>query len=136
MFELARQYGEGPVRISEIAAAQAIPARFLEVILSQLRRAGMIQSRRGVDGGYFLPRPPGQVTVGEIIQLVEGPLSPVTCVAGGTLKECALHGKCVFIRLWKRAEKAVCDVYDRTSLQDLVDDDATRRQAASLSYSI
>jgi Rrf2 family protein len=136
MFELALRYGEGPVRISDIAAAQAIPARFLEVILSQLRRAGLVQSRRGVDGGYLLPRRPGEVTVGEIIQLVEGPLSPVSCMTGDASEECALHGKCVFIRLWKRAEKAVCDVYDLTSLQDLVDDDVKRQQAASLTYSI
>jgi DNA-binding IscR family transcriptional regulator len=57
-------------------------------------------------------------------------------MTGDASEECALHGNCVFIRLWKRAEKAVCDVYGLTSLQDLVADDAARQQAASVTYSI
>jgi Rrf2 family protein len=136
MFELARRHGKGPVRISDIAAAQAIPIRFLEVILSQLRRGGLVQSRRGVDGGYLLAQHPARVKVGEIIQLIEGPLNPVSCMSGRTSEECALRDNCVFIQLWKRAEKAVGDVYDLTSLQDLLDDDAIRQHAAPLTYAI
>ena len=136
MFELARRHGQGPVRIIDIAEAQAIPARFLEVILSQLRRAGFVQSRRGATGGYFLARKPDEVTVGTIIQFVDGPLGPVSCMTGKAAEDCALHGNCVFIGMWKRAERAMCDVYDLTSLRDLIDADTARQQGASLSYSI
>jgi Rrf2 family protein len=136
LFELARRHGEGPVRIGDIAGTQAIPLRFLEVILGQLRQAGFVQSRRGAAGGYFLARPPTQLSVGEIVQFVEGPLVPVECMTGMSARECAFSGKCVFIDMWKRAAKAVSDVYDGTSFQDLVDDEARRQKAPALTYSI
>lgn len=121
VFELARRHGQGPVKIGEIAEVQAIPLRFLEVILNQLRGAGFVQSRRGADGGYALAREPGDLMVGEILQFIEGPLAPVACMTERTARDCSLQGNCSFIGLWKRAEKAVSDVYDQTSFQDLVD---------------
>lgn len=136
IFELARRQGEGPVKIGDIAEAQAIPSRFLEVILGQLRQAGFVQSRRGAAGGYLLARQPGKMMVGEIVQFVEGPLVPVECMTGKAARECTLYGNCVFLGMWKRAAKAVSDVYDQTSFQDLIDDEARRQNAASLTYSI
>lgn len=136
IFELARRQGEGPVKIGDIAEAQAIPSRFLEVILGQLRQAGFVQSRRGAAGGYLLARQPGKMMVGEIMQFVEGPLVPVECMTGKAARECTLYGNCVFLGMWKRAAKAVSDVYDQTSFQDLIDDEARRQNAASLTYSI
>jgi Rrf2 family cysteine metabolism transcriptional repressor len=136
IFELARRHGEGPVRIGDISKAQAIPLRFLEVILGQLRQAGFVQSRRGAAGGYLLSRQPSRLTVGEIVEYVEGPLVPVECMTGKTARECTLSGNCVFLGMWKRAAKAVSDVYDRTSFQDLVDEETRRQNAGSLTYSI
>jgi Rrf2 family cysteine metabolism transcriptional repressor len=136
VFELSRQYGQGPVRISEIAEAQAIPLRFLEVILNQLRRAGFVQSKRGPEGGYLLARQPDQVTVGDIVQFMEGPLVPVACMTDKSVGECMLHGNCVFIGMWKRAAKAMSGVYDQISFQDLVDDEIKMLKTASLTYSI
>jgi Rrf2 family transcriptional regulator, cysteine metabolism repressor len=136
VFELARRQGQGPVKISEIAETQAIPVRFLEVILNQLRRAGFVQSRRGAGGGYLLARQPDRVTVGEIVQFLDGPLVPVACMAEKAAKECLLHGNCVFIGMWQRAAKAVSDVYDLTSFQDLIDDETGMGTAASFTYSI
>jgi len=136
IFELARRHGEGPVRIGDIANAQAIPSRFLEVILGQLRQAGFVQSRRGAAGGYLLARQPSKLTVGEIVEFVEGPLVPVECMTGKASKECSLSGNCVFLDMWKRAAKAVSDVYDRTSFQDLVDEETRRQSSVSLTYSI
>ena len=80
ILELAKHYGQGPVAISQIAASQAIPQRFLENILNELRPTGLIESRRGIQGGYLLARDPGTVSVGEVIRLVEGPLDPVKCL--------------------------------------------------------
>jgi Rrf2 family transcriptional regulator, cysteine metabolism repressor len=136
VFELAKKHNQGPIKISEIADTQSIPLRFLEVILSQLRRAGFVQSRRGAEGGYILARHPDKVTVGEIMQFMDGPLVPVACMTDKSAKGCSLHGKCVFIGMWKRAEKAVSDVYNLTSFQNLVDDDAVMHESASRSYSI
>jgi len=136
IFELARRHGQGPVKISEIAKAQAIPVRFLQVILNQLKSAGFVHSRRGAEGGYFLARQPNRVTIAEIVQFVEGPIVPVACRAGKIAGECALHRNCVFIEVWKQAAKAVSDVYEQTTFQHLVDDEAKMRRAASFAYSI
>jgi Rrf2 family cysteine metabolism transcriptional repressor len=136
MFELAKRHGQGPVKISDIAEAQAIPLRFLEVILNQLRRAGFVQSKRGAEGGYLMTRQPDQVMVGEIVQFVEGPIAPVACMADECAGECSLRDNCVFIGMWKRVAKALSDVYDGTSLQDLLEDAEKMREAASLTYSI
>jgi Rrf2 family cysteine metabolism transcriptional repressor len=136
VFELSRQYGRGPVRISDIAEAQAIPLRFLEVILSQLKRAGFVQSKRGSEGGYLLSRSPDQLNVGDIVQFMEGPLVPVACMTDKKAEACPLHDGCVFIGVWRRAAEAVSAVYDQTTFQDLVEDETRLRKDASLTYSI
>jgi Rrf2 family protein len=135
-FELAKRQGQGPVKISEIAEVQAIPVRFLEVILNQLRQGGFVQSRRGVEGGYYLIRQAEELTVGEIIQFIEGPIVPVACMTDKGSAKCSLHGSCVFIPMWERVAKAASDVYDKTSFQDLVNNANATNEASSLSYSI
>jgi Rrf2 family protein len=121
LFELATRRGEGPIPTGEIAEAQAIPPRFLELILAQLKQAGYVESQRGAKGGYQLAVSPDALTVGEVIRFVEGPLGPVQCLAGADQADCPLLGQCVFLGLWERAHEAVSRVYDTTSLQDLID---------------
>jgi Rrf2 family protein len=75
--ELAVAEGEGPVKGDRIATAQKIPLKFLENILSELRRAGMVSSQRGADGGYWLAKPAGTISIADIIRAVEGPLADV-----------------------------------------------------------
>ncbi|MGO8705496.1 MAG: RrF2 family transcriptional regulator [Candidatus Brocadiia bacterium] len=123
VFELAKRHGRGPVRISDIAKAQAIPPRFLEVILNQLRQAGFVESRRGNEGGYLLARAPERLTVGEIVRFVEGPMRPVTCTPDSTETACTLHSHCVFLPMWEKIRTAISDVYDHTTFQDLVDEE-------------
>jgi Rrf2 family protein len=123
IFELAKRYGKGPVRIGDIARAQAIPPRFLEVILNQLRQAGFVESRRGNEGGYFLARAPARLTVGEIVRFVEGPIRPVTCTPDSTETVCSLHSHCVFQPMWEKIRTAISDVYDHTTFQELVDEE-------------
>jgi Rrf2 family protein len=136
MFELAKQQGNGPVKISAIAEAQAIPIRFLEVILNQLRQGGFVQSRRGADGGYALIRQPAGITVGEIIHFVEGSQVPVACMADKDGQKCSLRGNCVFIGMWERVAKAASDIYDQTTLQNLIEDEQSLHQTSFPSYSI
>jgi Rrf2 family cysteine metabolism transcriptional repressor len=136
VFELARRHGQGPVRISEIAESQAIPTRFLQVILNQLKRAGFVESRRGPEGGYLLGRQADRLTVEEIVEFMEGPLVPVACLADKNAGKCVLHGTCVFVGMWKRAAEAVSGVYGQTSFQNLVDEEIRMREANSLTYSI
>ena len=119
VFELAKRYGEEPVAISEIAPAQAIPAKFLEAIFAQLRQGGYVDSRRGPQGGYVLTRSPSELTVGEIIQFVDGPIDPVKCTTALEKDRCSLMGQCVFLGLWQRARDALAAVYE-TTFADLV----------------
>lgn len=120
VFELAKT-GEGrAVKISDIAERQSIPVKFLEAILNQLKQGGFVDSRRGTDGGYLLARAPGRLTIGDIIRFVEGPLTPTKCDEGR--RGCGQsRDSCVFWPVWAEAEKALAQVYDGVSFQDLVD---------------
>ncbi len=131
-FELAKNYGSGPVRIADIAKAQSIPVRFLEVILNQLKQGGFVTSQRGNEGGYILVRPPDELTVGDIIRFMSGPVGPVECVLGDAKRtNCEFYGNCVFLPMWKKVEKAISDVYDSTTFQDLVDEENKKEQEVS-----
>ena len=121
LFELARRNGGKPVPISAIASAQAIPPRFLELIFGELRQAGYVASRRGTRGGYMLSASPTELSVGEIIRFIDGPLAPVRCLNDAD-DDCPLHGRCAFMGLWQRAADAMAGVYDSTTLQDLLDE--------------
>ena len=124
VFEVAKRSGQGPIKIDAIANTQAIPARFLAAILNQLKHGGFVQSRRGSEGGYFLARTADSLSVGEIIRFVEGPVAPVACVTDTTTDTCPLRGSCVFMSMWKEAQKAMENVYDNTTFQDLIDREA------------
>ena len=136
VFELARHGRHKLVRIAEIAEAQAIPVRFLEVILSQLKQGGFVDSQRGNKGGYFLARSPSELTVGEIIRFVEGPFGPVPCAVESAKPDCPLYGDCVFLPMWERVRKAISEVYDTTTFQDLVDQEKQRSERYMPCYSI
>jgi len=88
LLHLADRYGEGPVQLNEIATAQNIPAKFLTVILSEMSRAGLVDTQRGKDGGYWLARPPSQVSYGDVIRLTRGSLALVPCASRLNHKEC------------------------------------------------
>jgi Rrf2 family cysteine metabolism transcriptional repressor len=136
VFELAKHRGEGPVRIADIAKNQSIPPRFLEVILNQLKQAGFVESKRGSAGGYILTRSPAELTVGEIIRFVEGPLAPVDCSQGGSLERCTLHGHCAFLSMWEKAREALSEVYDSTTFEDLVEQERMRKVEYVPDYTI
>ncbi len=122
VFELAKRKGAGPITAADIAAAQAIPRGFLEVILVELKKASFITSRRGMRGGYQLAALPNSLTVGDIIDSVDGPVAPIKCVADAP-SDCQLHGSCVFLPMWERVQAAVSEIYNSTTFQDLMDGD-------------
>ena len=136
VFELAKRRGNGPTTVSQIAEVQAIPPRFLELILGQLRQGGFVESRRGVHGGYLLTADPAELCVGEIIQFMDGPIAPVRCIAGDKESSCALLGNCAFMSMWCRARDAVAEVYDKTSFQNLIDEETVAVEKYVASYCI
>jgi Rrf2 family protein len=120
ILELAFRNGQGPISISQIAKAQAIPSRFLEAILAQLKRGGFVVSRRGNEGGYLLARPPGEVSVGDVLRVLQGPPLATLC-ANHPQVDCPHGSDCLFAKLWERACAVVDSVYDATNFQDLAD---------------
>lgn len=125
IFELAKHTGEAPCKIGAIAQAQGIPVRFLENILNSLKSGGFVASSRGKDGGYILARSAEDITVGQIIRFVQGPLAPVECT--DTANElCAFSSDCVFHPLWEKARLALEQVYDGTTIADLVSEQEKR----------
>lgn len=120
LFELAKRSRSRPTTVGDVAKAQAIPARFLESILGQLKQGGFVVSRRGARGGFFLAVEPSELSVGDIIRFVDGPVAPVKCIAGGKA-ECELYGRCAFMGMWDRARGALTEVYDTTKFSDLIE---------------
>ena len=136
LLELAKRLGQGPIKVGDIAEAQAIPPRFLEVILSELRQGGFADSRRGSEGGYVLTRSPRGLTVGDVIRFVEGPIGPVDCAEGPAEADCRKYGSCVFLPMWDRVRRAVSEIYDGTTFQDLIEQEARMCESLAASYSI
>jgi Rrf2 family transcriptional regulator, cysteine metabolism repressor len=128
IYALAEHDSPEPMKIAEIAERQQIPIRFLEVILSQLKGGGFVQSRRGAEGGYRLARPAEHLTVGEVMRYVDGPIAPVDCVSQSRPKVCEFHGECNFYGFWGRVRKAISDVVDQTTIADLVREDHERKR--------
>ena len=135
-FELSKRSGDGPVKIAELASSQAIPNKFLELILCELKQGGFVESRRGRHGGYLLARRRNELTVGEIIRFIDGPVGPVRCVAGTQSDDCSLYGHCALIGMWSRAREAVTQVYDQTSFDDLVREERNSAEPQASTYCI
>lgn len=91
VLELSKRNGSGPVKAAEIARVQQIPVRFLESILWELWLAGVVKSVRGKDGGYLLAKPPAEVTMGELIRVIQGPAYAADCLDPAKSGECALR---------------------------------------------
>ncbi len=136
VFELAKRKQETPMTVGEIAEHQAIPPRFLEVILGQLRQAGVVVSQRGPKGGYLLSRDPATLTVGDVIRTMEGSIGPVHCVSSTSRSECPLWGNCAFYETWEEAREAISAVFDRTTFADLLERERRARTDYVPSYSI
>jgi Rrf2 family protein len=127
IFELAKHRGKGPTKISDIAHAQAIPLRFLEVILNQLKGSGLIDAKRGFYGGYYLTRSPERITVADIMSFMQGPVRPVQCAVCKAKVKCPHGHRCAFMAMWNRIDRAVLQVYTETTIQDLLDNDRQLR---------
>ena len=121
IYELACHKGDDPLKIADIAKAQAIPMRFLEVILAKMKRSGMVTSKRGYAGGYTLVRPPDQIKVVEVLQHMQDNSRPVRCTACEIKGNCPFDQNCVFLPMWQAVENAIAGVLSNTTIADLMD---------------
>ena len=123
VIELARRYGQGPVQCAEIAASQKIPEAYLDQLLSGLRRVGIVRSVRGPHGGHELARDPRQLTLGNVVTALEGPVVPHEFVHSPLSDPDA----CAVRNAWLEAAQASQDVLERTTIQELLEQQLTIR---------
>jgi Rrf2 family protein len=138
---LAREYEKGPILIADLARDERIPKKFLEAILLTLKNNGILQSKKGKGGGYYLGRPPRSITFGQAIRVMEGPLAPVPCVsetAYATCSECDDELTCGIRLVMKDVRDAMAKILDGTTLADVLDqiDHAEHAQKGVLNFCI
>lgn len=128
MIELARRYGEGPVQSADIAARQGIPEAYLEQLLTVLRKAGLLRSTRGPHGGHELARQPTQITFGEVVRTLEGPLTLVDCLddAGA----CQVSPTCSMQEVWAEVAQSTRRILDSTTVEQLAERQQSREARA------
>ena len=120
---LAKEYGQGPVLISDIAQREDISRKFLEIILLELKNAGILQSRKGKGGGYSLVRHPRQISLGHVIRVLDGPLAPLPCVSRTAYvrcRECRDERTCGIRMVMKQVRDATAQILDSTTLADML----------------
>lgn len=120
LLHLGREQGKGPVLIRDIAEKEQIPRKFLEAILLELRNEGIIHSKLGKGGGYYLERNPDTITLGRLIRLIDGPLAPVSCVsqtAYAPCKDCLSEKACVIRHVMKQVRDSYAKILDDMTLQ-------------------
>ena len=96
-----------------------MPTKFLEQILLILRKGGFVKSKRGVNGGFFLARHPKDITVGEVVRFIEGPIEPIACIEGECYKGCKDVASCIFRDVWKEVNNAISIVIDTLTFEEL-----------------
>lgn len=132
LLALARNQARGPMHISDIAARETIPQKFLEFILLQLRNQGIVRSRKGKGGGYTLLRAPDEITYGEVVRVLDGPLAPVPCAsvtAYVKCTDCRDEAACGVRYVMKNVRDATAGILDHTTLADGLRRPRSRRAA-------
>jgi Rrf2 family protein len=124
MIDLANwgpEANNGVIQIKEIAKREQIPAKFLEQILLTLKNAGLLNSKMGVGGGYYLYKPSAEITLGHIIRVLDGPLAPIRCVSQMAYEKCACPDEenCGLRLVMLDVRNAIANILDNTSLADI-----------------
>jgi Rrf2 family cysteine metabolism transcriptional repressor len=119
MSEFARHFGQGPLSLAEVAQKQGLSQAYLEQIAIDLRRAGLLRSKRGAQGGYYLARAPEAMTAGDVIRALEGSILPIQCVADQKCVPCSIENGCSARGLWEEVRDRLVETLDSITLADL-----------------
>ncbi|MCL6450324.1 MAG: Rrf2 family transcriptional regulator [Acetobacteraceae bacterium] len=124
LFELALHQGEGPLSLKAIARGQGLSEHYLEQLMGLLRNSGLVRSARGPQGGYVLGRDASEITVGDIIRTMEGPIALTDCTAAepGAVEHCGRAEGCMAHTVWSRVTQRILEVVDSITLADLCRD--------------
>lgn len=118
LIDLAAGDAEAVIHIRELAEREQIPVKFLEQILLSLKNAGLLQSRRGMNGGYYLARPPEEITLGQVVRTLDGPLAPIRCVSQMAYERCVCENEntCGLRLVMLDVRNAISEILDETTL--------------------
>jgi Rrf2 family cysteine metabolism transcriptional repressor len=126
MVQLARGSGGEPIPLAEIAANDGLPPAYLEHLVARLRKAGLVDSRRGSRGGYLLARPAAQITMAEVVEALEGSIAPIECISEASdgsivcARESSRDHVCPTKLLWTRVRLSIVNTLRETTLADLL----------------
>ncbi len=136
MLDLTLHYGEGPRQLKNIASKQGISEKYLEQVLTFLRKEGYILTQKGSGGGYLLAMPPREITLYDVIRSVEGSLAPVACVDNTAF--CEKTDGCVTRDVWSRLKQKIVEELSATTLADLAREQEKKdaRESSTTSYQI
>lgn len=119
MFDLAQNYGTSPIPLKVVAQRQNLSEHYLEQLIAMLRKSGLVKGVRGSQGGYVLAREPSEISVGDVIRSLEGPIAPVYCVSEKNPGACDEADYCISRTVWVRVRDGIAAVMDAISLADL-----------------
>jgi len=134
MVELALHYGEGPIELKEIAKKENISLKYLEQVINPLRADGLVKAIRGAKGGYSLARPPSEICLYDVIEILEGPLNLLECL--GDPKACQRISSCVTREVWKEVSDAISRIFYSVTLEDMVNRKREKEKNNSPMYQI
>ncbi len=120
LVDLAEHQGDGFVPLKDVAARQEISEKYLELVVKELVKGGLLSTLRGKGGGYRLNRPPEEYSVKAVIEQMEGPLAPVACLEPGT-RSCPRSKNCRTLPLWQGLDKVISDYLAQFTLADLIE---------------
>ena len=130
MLDLAQHGGSGFVSLKTVAERQDISMKYLEAIVCELKKNGLLESGRGKEGGYRLSRAPEDYSVGEILRVLEDNLAPVACIKAGSV-DCAHAGECMTLPMWRELDELTNAYLESITLQDLIRGEKWKPKAGS-----
>jgi Rrf2 family cysteine metabolism transcriptional repressor len=122
MVDLAQHADEGPISLKSVADRQKLSEHYLEQLIPELRKAGLVKSIRGSQGGYILAKRPEDILIGDVIRVLEGPIAPVECTNQLGLDCCEKTDFCVTREVWVKVRDSINNVVDSITLADLIKD--------------
>ena len=130
ILDLSYYYGtDTVVPIGDISRRQNMPMKFLEQIMLILKKAGYVDSKRGIGGGFSLIKSPDLITVGDIIRLIEGPIEPIACGKQNHDGSCGEEGQCTFREVWMNVTDAVSAIVDSVTFEDMMQRDKALKES-------
>jgi Rrf2 family protein len=134
MLELASHYGKGPIDLKEIAKKEDISLKYLEQVIIPLRTAGLVKAIRGSKGGYSLAKPPSEILLNDLVEILEGPLDLVECLHNPST--CKKVQTCVTRDVWKEVQEAIYRIFHSITLEDMLNRKEEKEGLVSPMYEI